>query len=85
MPETNVKFGRYEPDFLWRRERLVVEIDGYNYHTGPAVFRRDHEKDLVFKEAGLEVLRFTGDHVLHRPTMVLVQVAQTLARRAPND
>ncbi len=39
MPETNVKFGRYEADFLWRRERLVVEIDGYNYHTGPAVFQ----------------------------------------------
>ena len=85
MPETNVKFGRYEADFLWRRERLVVEIDGYNYHTGPAVFSRDREKDLVFKEAGLEVLRFTGDHVLHQSTMVLVRVAQTLARRAASD
>lgn len=85
MPEANVKFGRYEADFLWRRERLVVEIDGYNYHTGPAVFSRDREKDLVFKEAGLEVLRFTGDHVLHQPTMVLVRVAQTLARRAASD
>ncbi len=85
LPETNVKFGRYEADFLWRRERLVVEIDGYNYHTGPAVFSRDREKDLVFKEAGLDVLRFTGDHVLQRPTMVLVRVAQTLARRAASD
>lgn len=58
---------------------------GYNYHTGPAVFSRDREKDLVFKEAGLEVLRFTGDHVLHQSTMVLVRVAQTLARRAASD
>ena len=82
IPETNVKLGPWEPDFLWRRERLVVEIDGYNFHTGPAVFRRDREKDLAFREAGLGVLRFAGDHVLHQPSMVLVMVAQELARRS---
>jgi len=82
MPETNVPFGPYEADFLWRRERLVVEIDGYNFHTGPAVFRRDREKDLAFREAGLGVLRFAGDHVLHQPAMVLATVAQDLARRS---
>ena len=76
----NVKFGRYELDFMWRGERLVVEIDGYNYHSGPAVFHRDQEKDLLVREAGLEMLRFTGDHVLHQPAKVLVRVAQTLAR-----
>jgi len=81
IPETNVPFGPYEADFLWRRERLVVEIDGYNFHTGPAVFRRDREKDLAFRAAGLGVLRFAGDHVLHQPEMVLVAVAQELARR----
>ncbi len=81
VPETNVKVGPWEPDFLWRRERLVVEIDGYNFHSGPAVFRRDREKDLALREAGLGVLRFAGDHVLHQPSMVLVMVAQELARR----
>jgi len=80
LPETNVKFGRYELDFIWRKERLVVEIDGYNFHSGPAVFHRDREKDLLVKKAGLEMLRFTGDHVLHQPAMVLVSVAQALAR-----
>ena len=82
IPETNVGFGPYEADFLWRRERLVVEIDGYNFHTGPAVFRRDREKDLAFREAGLGVLRFAGDHVLHQPAMVLATMAQELARRS---
>ena len=80
IPEVNVKFGRYELDFMWRGERLVVEIDGYNYHSGPAVFHRDQEKDLLVGEPGLEMLRFTGDHVLHQPAKVLVRVAQTLAR-----
>ncbi len=82
VPETNVKFGPCEPDFMWRRERLVVEIDGHNFHSGPAVFRRDREKDLALREARFEVLRFTRDHVLHEPTRVLVMVAQELTRRA---
>ncbi len=85
MPETNVKFGRFEADFLWRRERLVVEVDGYPFHRGPAAFNRDHEKDLVFRGAGLDVLRFTGDHVEKQLTMVLARIAGELARRAVAD
>jgi very-short-patch-repair endonuclease len=85
MPETNVKFGRLEADFLWRRERLVVEVDGYPFHRGPAAFNRDHEKDLVFRGAGLDVLRFTGDHVEKQLTMVLARIAGELARRGVAD
>jgi very-short-patch-repair endonuclease len=82
LPETNAKVGPFEADFLWRRERLVVEIDGYNFHSGPDSFSRDREKDLFFKGLHLDVLRFTGDHVLHQPAMVLATVAQELARRS---
>jgi hypothetical protein len=28
-PETNVRVGRHEVDFLWRPARLVVEVDGF--------------------------------------------------------
>jgi len=82
LPETNVKFGRFELDFFWRRERLVVEVDGYPFHRGPAAFNRDREKDLVLGGAGIEVLRFTGDHVSDRSPMVLARIAGELARRA---
>jgi very-short-patch-repair endonuclease len=80
-PETNVPFGRYELDFLWRDEGLVVEIDGYTFHTGPKAFRSDRDKTLAVKSAGLELLRFTRDHVVHRRELVLAWVAGELARR----
>ena len=80
-PETNVPFGRYELDFLWRDEGLVVEIDGYTFHTGPNAFRRDREKDLAIKSADLELLRFTRDHVVHRRELVLAWVAGELRAR----
>lgn len=80
-PEGNVPFGRYSLDFLWREEGLVVEIDGYTFHGGPDAFRRDHDKDLAVRAAGLGLLRFTRDHVVHRREFVLGWVAGELARR----
>src|SRR5947209_9822620 len=54
--ETNVKFGRFEADFVWRDERVIVELDSPTFHSGPGVFQRDREKDLVFRDAGFDVL-----------------------------
>ena len=80
MPETNVPFGRFELDFYWRREGLVVEVDGETYHRGPGAVGRDRDKDLAVKAANLEMCRFTGEHVLKRPWMVLATIAGELAR-----
>lgn len=80
MPETNVPFGRFELDFFWRQEGLVVEVDGYNFHRGPGAFGNDRAKEIAVRNAGLEMLRFTGDHVLKQPWMVVATVAGALAR-----
>jgi very-short-patch-repair endonuclease len=85
LPETNVKFGRFELDYFWRRERLAVEIDGYQFHRGPAAFKRDHEKTLAVRDAGIELLRFTADQAHDQPTMVLARIAGELARRPVAD
>lgn len=81
MPETNVPFGRFELDFYWPREGLVVEVDGETFHRGPGAVGRDREKDLAVRAAGLELLRFTAEHVLKRPWMVLATIAGALALR----
>jgi len=80
-PEMNVPFGRFEADFLWREQRVIVELDSATYHSGPGVFQRDREKTLVFQGAGFDVLRPTRWHVIHEPTRVLVLLAQALVRR----
>jgi len=84
-PEPNVKIGRFVADFLWRRERLIVEIDSYGFHGGPRAFHNDREKDLVYRDAGFDALRFTRHHVVYEGMIVLVRLAQALARRAAID
>jgi len=85
LPETNVPFGRFELDFFWRRERLAVELDTFPFHRGPGAFNRDREKDLLARDAHIDLIRFTDDHVENRPTMVVARIAGELARRAGGD
>jgi very-short-patch-repair endonuclease len=82
-PELNARIGRWTVDFLWRREKLVVEIDGYRYHSSRARLERDHDKDIALRSSGLEVVRFTRAKLVREQPVVLVMVAQMLALRAP--
>jgi very-short-patch-repair endonuclease len=61
---------------------LVVEIDGYRFHSGPRAHQNDREKDLAVHDAGLGLFRFTRGQVIDQPAVVLARVAAELARRA---
>ena len=79
LPETNVKLGRWEVDFLWREQRLVVETDSFLYHRGSISFENDHARDLDLRQQGFTVLRFTDKQVEGEPERVAADVAQALA------
>ncbi len=80
-PEVNARLGRFVADFLWRDERVLVEIDGYDYHRGRAAFERDHERDAEHQRHGYTVIRVTWRQLESEPESVLVRVATALERR----
>jgi very-short-patch-repair endonuclease len=57
-PEANVRIGPYEVDFLWRAERLVVEVDGWKYHSSRHAFEADRARDRDLGRRGFVVMRF---------------------------
>lgn len=77
-PEVNGWLGPYEIDFLWRSERLVVQVDGYQFHSTRRTFEADHALDLELESDGWVVMRFTRDQVEEQPELVLVKLAQRL-------
>jgi very-short-patch-repair endonuclease len=79
-PETNVRIRGIEVDCLFRAARLVVEIDGFTYHSSPAAKERDHHRDQVLYLAGYDVIRFTWKQLDQHPDRVLATVAGALAR-----
>jgi very-short-patch-repair endonuclease len=79
-PETNVRVRGLEVDCLFRAARLIVEIDGFTYHSSPAATERDHHRDQVLYLAGYDVVRFTWKQLDQQPDRVLAKVAGALAR-----
>jgi very-short-patch-repair endonuclease len=59
QPEVNVRIDRFEVDFLWRPERLIVEVDGWESHRTRSAFEEDRVRDARLKVLGYEVLRVT--------------------------
>jgi very-short-patch-repair endonuclease len=78
-PETNVRLHGHEVDFLWRAQRLVVEVDGYAYHQTRAAFERDRRRDADLQEAGFRVLRPTWRRIADEGEQLLVTLTRCLS------
>lgn len=78
-PEAEVPIGRYMVDFLWRAQRLAVEIDGFRFHATRRRLHHDRDRDLWLRGADLQVVHFSAEQVLEQPGRVLVSVARELA------
>jgi len=81
-PRTNHVVAGYSADFCWPDERLIVEIDGHEFHSSRTAIERDHRRDLVHREAGYEVLRFTAQQLKDEPVYVATVIARALDRRS---
>jgi very-short-patch-repair endonuclease len=80
-PRTNYPVAGFAADFCWPDQRLIVEVDGYDFHSDRAAFERDHRRDIAHKDAGYEVLRFTGRELRDAPIYVATVIARALDRR----
>jgi very-short-patch-repair endonuclease len=79
-PQVNARLFRYEVDFLWREQRLIVEVDGMAFHSSPRAIVEDRRRDAELTAAGFRVLRFTWQDITQRREATLVRLAQALAR-----
>jgi very-short-patch-repair endonuclease len=77
----NAKAGRYEVDFLWPEQRVVLEVDGYAYHSNRRAFERDRRRDATLAASGYTVLRVTWRQLVEAPEAVVARLAATLAPR----
>jgi very-short-patch-repair endonuclease len=70
-PEVNVRFGRHEVDFAWRQQGLIVEVDGFRFHSSRAAFERDRSRDAELASLGFRVIRVTWRQIVDRPAAVV--------------
>jgi hypothetical protein len=76
-PEVNQIVAGHEVDFLWRDQRLIVELDGRAHHEHRFEHDRDRDADLL--HAGFPVLRVTPKRLRHQPEREAARLHATLA------
>jgi very-short-patch-repair endonuclease len=79
VPETNAKVAGYEVDMLWRDQRLILEIDGYAFHSMRRSFEHDRRRDQTLIAAGYRVMRVTWRQLTHHTLAVVAALSRALA------
>lgn len=79
--KTHVIFGSYEVDLYLPKYRLVIEADGYAFHSSPEQKERDRMKERVLKKVyKLKVRRFTSKQITKRTDWCVEKVAELVGR-----
>jgi very-short-patch-repair endonuclease len=81
MPEVNARVDRFEVDFLWREQRLIVEADGWESHGTRSAFEEDRARDARLKLLGFDVVRFSWRQVENQAMNVARTIRALLAGR----
>lgn len=81
-PEVNVLVEGFEVDALWRDQKLIVELDGYEYHSTRAAFERDRDRDMALQISGYRIIRVTSRRLADDPGEVADGVRALLGWRA---
>jgi very-short-patch-repair endonuclease len=79
VPLTNRQLHGFQVDAVWPDLKLVVEVDGYEFHGDRDAFENDRARDAVLVAHGYRVLRFTARQLRDQPMLVLGQLAAALA------
>jgi very-short-patch-repair endonuclease len=55
----NQRVEGFEVDLVWRDRNLIVEIDGYAFHSMRRSFEQDRRRDQRLVSRGWRVIRIT--------------------------
>ena len=66
-------------DAVWPHHRLVVEVDGWNYHRTKRSFRNDRRRDRKLLRAHWRAARFTGGEVTYETAAVAAELSELLS------
>ena len=71
----------YEVDALFLAQRLVVELDGWEFHADRVAFGSDRDRDADLLDFGYETVRITWGRLHETPAREAARLNRILARR----
>ena len=75
------KHGRYRVDFILKDARLIIELDGHEYHSTKEQLEKDAVRQRYLSRAGYTVIRFTGREINRSAASCVEEVRQIYKER----
>ncbi|MGC1272817.1 MAG: DUF559 domain-containing protein [Planctomycetaceae bacterium] len=73
--------SRYLADLVWPSGRVIVEVDGYGFHSSPAAFNADRYRDYELTLSGYLVLRLPHDGVVADVDLAVERIREFVSFR----
>jgi very-short-patch-repair endonuclease len=73
--------SRYLVDLVWEKGKVVVEVDGYAYHSNRTAFKLDRHRDYELSISGYIVLRLPHDEIMLDVALVMEKIRDVVRFR----
>jgi very-short-patch-repair endonuclease len=78
---TNYPIGPYKVDVACPASKIVIEVDGWAFHSDQEVFQNDRKRQNYLALMGWQVLRFTWLDLVEYPERVIAEVRAAISAR----
>ena len=75
------KHSRYRVDFILKDARLIIELDGHEYHSTKEQLEKDAVRQRYLTRAGYTVIKFTGGEINRSPSGCVAEVRKIYKER----
>jgi AcrR family transcriptional regulator len=87
FPSVKINGKAIRPDiYFWIPNKpqvnIIVECDGFSYHSSKETFISDRQRDRALKALGFDVWRFSGSEIINDPVYTPYELAEYLWARA---
>lgn len=79
-PQVNVRVAGHLVDALFAAQRLIAELDSWDFHSGRPPFETDRDRDGDALAAGVRTLRITWDRLIGAPETEASRLRAILAQ-----
>lgn len=78
--KANHRVAGYKVDYVFPDAKLILEVDGWAFHSDADVFHHDRVRQNALILVGFQVLRFTWLDLTEYPERVIAQIEHALGR-----
>ena len=79
--QTNYPIGPYKVDVAFPTPMIVIEVDGWAFHSDQEVFQYDRKRQNYLTLMGWQVLRFTWLDLVEYPQRVIAEIRSAISAR----